>query len=232
VNKKLSTGKARLNRGNLRDIIIIIAFTLVLFSPPGGIPILAGFATLTIGTLLHFLVKGVLIRNSVVCKEGIYSMVRHPYYLANYIIDSAFCIMTGNIYLVLIYPFLFFWAYGPTMQSEENHLRSIHGEQYASFDHSTPQVLPASHSFPDFKGLFSGFSAGRITPQELIRIGRFWGVAFFIALLQELRVDGLMVLRWPEIQKDWDVLVFLILAFFMLASTAIMLMLWKSPFKQ
>ncbi|MGA7874083.1 MAG: hypothetical protein WCA08_00340 [Desulfoferrobacter sp.] len=219
MNKKLSRQKARLNRGNLRDMIIIMAFTSVLFSPPAEIPILVGFAALTIGTLLHFLVKGVLVRNSVVCKEGIYSMVRHPYYLANYIIDSAFCIMSGNIYLVLIYPFLFFWAYGPTMQNEENHLRSIHGEQYALFDHSTPQVLPASHSFPDFKGLFFGFSAGRITPQELIRIGRFWGVAFFIALLQELRVDGLMVLRWPEIQKDWDVLVFVILALLMFASS-------------
>lgn len=219
MNKKPSRDKARLNRGNLRDIIIIAALTSILFSPPGEIPILAGFAVLAIGSLLHFLVKGVLIRNCVVCKEGIYSMVRHPYYLSNYIIDSAFCIMTGNIYLIFCYPFLFFWAYGPTFSDEESHLRSIHGEQYDSFAHNTPQVLPGSHSFPGFRQLAGGFNVGRITPNELTRIGRFWGVAFFIAMLQELRLDGLDVLRWPELQKDWDVLVFVGLALLMFASS-------------
>jgi protein-S-isoprenylcysteine O-methyltransferase Ste14 len=68
---------------------------------------MAGFAVLAVGSLLHFVVKGVLIRNSVLCKDGIYSVVRHPYYLANYIIDSSFCLITGNMYLVFMYPFLF-----------------------------------------------------------------------------------------------------------------------------
>ena len=148
-------------------------------------------------------------------------MVRHPYYLSNYIIDSAFCVMSGNIYLVFCYPFLFFWAYGPAFKDEENHLRSIHGEQYDSFAYSTPQVLPGSHSFPGFRQLAIGFNVGRITPNELARIGRFWGVAFFIAMLQELRLDGLDVLRWPELQKDWDVLVFVGLALLMFASSLI-----------
>jgi hypothetical protein len=118
------------------------------------------------------------------------------------------------------------------MQNEENPLSSTHGEQYALFGYSTPQILPASHSFPGFKQMFFGFTAERITRNELKRIGRFWGVAFFLALLQQLRVEGMAVLRWPQIWKEWELPVFLISIFLTFASTATTLMLWKSPFKR
>ena len=55
-------------------------------------------------------------------------MVRHPYYLSNFAIDYSFCVLSGNPYLLLIYPFLFFWSYQPTMSEEEHFLHSIHGE--------------------------------------------------------------------------------------------------------
>ena len=66
-----------------------------------------------------------MIRNRVLCTQGAYAVVRHPYYLANYLIDIGFCLASGNVYLVLAYPFLFFWAYGPTLRSEESLLASL-----------------------------------------------------------------------------------------------------------
>lgn len=190
-----------------------------MINPPGETPILIGFVALAIGSVLHFLVKGVLIRNSVVCKDGIYSVVRHPYYLANYIIDSAILVMTGNIYLVFIYPFLFFWAYGPTMKAEEKYLASVHVEQYALYLNTTPQVFPHSLCLAALKQIGNGFIRSRITPNELCRIGRFWGVSFLLALLQELRTDGFAVFHWTAIPKDWDVLVFMVLTVLLLAAS-------------
>jgi protein-S-isoprenylcysteine O-methyltransferase Ste14 len=55
--------------------------------------------------------------------------VRHPYYLANYLIDTAFCLLSGNSYLLLAYPFLFFWSYGPTFRKEETALKGRHGKR-------------------------------------------------------------------------------------------------------
>jgi hypothetical protein len=147
--------------------------------------------------------------------------VRHPYYLANYIIDSSFCLITGNMYLVFMYPFLFFWAYGPVMKQEEDHLRTIHGERYALFADITPQAFPGPFSLRGFKRLLFGFTALRITPKELNRLSRFWGVAFFLAVLQELRVDALPLLRWSHIRRDWDAMLFLILALLMLTMNLI-----------
>lgn len=71
VNERLTESKARHNNGNLRDIAIVVATASVLIYTQAESSILLGFAVLAIGTLLHFLVKGVLVLNSVVCKDGI-----------------------------------------------------------------------------------------------------------------------------------------------------------------
>ena len=77
-----------LNRGNLRDVIIVLAIIFSLAGPaPDFIDYLISWGVLAIGCFLHFLVKGQLIRNVVLCTEGAYAVVRHPYYLANFLID-------------------------------------------------------------------------------------------------------------------------------------------------
>lgn len=201
-----------MNRANLRDIVIVISIASVLISPPSESFILAGLIILVAGSVLHLLVKGVLIRNSMVCRDGIYQIVRHPYYLANYIVDSAFCVITGNLYLVFLYPFLFFWAYGPVMRAEEKYLGSIFAKEYAAFIDAIPQVFPHPHHWPTWRQVVMGFEWNRITPNELSRLGRFWGIGFFLAVLQELRTDGLTVLHWSGIRRDWDFIVFMVFA--------------------
>jgi len=91
------------------------------------------------GSLLHFFVKGVLVRNTVLCKDGIYRLTRHPYYTSNYLIDVSLCLLSGNQYLLVAYPFLFFWAYGPTFRKEEAHLMTLYPEEYHRYGLETPR---------------------------------------------------------------------------------------------
>ncbi len=188
-------GQHLLNRGNLRDVIIVLA---IIFSLAGHEPDLIGYlfplGVLTAGCFLHFIVKGQLIRNVVLCTEGTYAIVRHPYYLANFLVDCSFCLLSLNLYLIVAYPFLFFWAYGPHVRQEEQSLARKHPEQFYTYSTSVPQIFPDSNSIRNVKKLLKNTSFNRITSNEIKRISRFFAVACFIILCQEIKKDG-----WEEL---------------------------------
>ena len=132
------------NRSNLRDIIIIICIFSSVVYDLDKVRLILSFFLLTFGCFFHYVTKGVLIRNVILCKEGTYNVVRHPYYMANYLIDSSFCLLSGNIYLFFAYPFLFYWSYGPTIRQEESMLAEIHGEDFLKYSlecHSSFRML-------------------------------------------------------------------------------------------
>jgi hypothetical protein len=107
--------------------------------------------------------------------------------MANYLIDVSFCLLSGNPYLVLVYPFLFFWVYGPTLRKEEKFLAATHNEPYIEYMLDVPQVFPDSHFTKYMQGIFSGFSKKRISRNEISRIMRFWATGFFICFLHTLK---------------------------------------------
>ena len=179
-----------IHRGNLRDIVVVVSCILALFYPANGTKTVISLLLLAAGCFLHLLVKGVLIRNTVLCKEGIYRLTRHPYYTSNYVIDLSFCLLSGNSYLLLAYPFLFFWAYGPTFGKEESYLASKY-EDYSHYVLETPQVLPDGRVLGYWRDFLRGFSIRRVTSNELARVMRFWTIACFIVLLHDVRTEGL-----------------------------------------
>jgi hypothetical protein len=157
--------------------------------------------------------------------------VRHPYYLANYLIDSSFCLLSGNLYLVLLYPFLFFWAYGPTIREEEQLLFTRHGDSFIKDSLEIPQVFPDIISVINFRALFKGFSVKRITLRECSRIMKFCAIALFLALIHEVKadvmVDGLTAIRevFVPTSNDYDEFFFALLAFMLYTTSVIALRL-------
>lgn len=154
----------------------------------------AFFVLFASGCLLHVLVKGQLIRNVTLCTEGTYGVVRHPYYLANYLVDVSFCLISGNVYLVLTYPFLFYWAYGPTFADEEARLASIHGAEYEAYRARVPQVFPTATLFSGLRSVWRGFSWQRISAKEIKRIFRFGFLAALLVLFRDMGVPGFLEL--------------------------------------
>ncbi len=181
-----------LTRSNLRDLIIALSVLSAALFPVSNTKMCLAYGLLGLGCFLHFISKGVLIRNVVLCNRGIYQVVRHPYYLANYLIDFSFCLLSGNLFLVAFYPFLFFWAYGPTLRGEEQVLFTRHGESFVKESLEIPQVFPDIVSIRNIRALFTGFSVKRITFKECSRITRFCATALFITLIIEVKADGFM----------------------------------------
>ena len=172
---------------------------------------IAGFVVLGAGCALHVLAKGVLIRNEVLCTKGVYAIVRNPYYLSNYLIDSSFCLLSGNFYLMFLYPLLFFWAYGPTLKEEENLLYSLHTEAFAKYVSEIPQVFPRAAAVGKLRHLFTGFSPKRLTSNEFKRISRFAGMGCFIMLLHDVSAEGWRELLFWARPQDYDGVVFTML---------------------
>jgi hypothetical protein len=183
--------KSTLNRSKLRDVVLLCCFVSALFCSVNNTNIIIGFTMLVLGCSLHVVAKGILVRNVALTNRGLYGIVRHPYYFANYLIDSSFCILSGNQYLLLIYPFLFFWAYGPTLRNEEKLLNEKHGAAFLNDSFIIPQVFPDPDSLGSLRRLFESFSLKRITARECSRVARFSSMGFAIILIHELKPEGL-----------------------------------------
>ena len=176
-----------LNRANLRNMIRFLSYFSVLLYTVNNTEIIVAFCLLGLGCFVHYITKGVLIRNVIMCNNGIYGVVRHPYYMANYLIDVSFCLISGNPFLLLVYPFLFFWVYGPTLRKEEKFLAATHNEPYIEYILDVPQVFPDSYFTKYIKGVFSGFSKKRISRNEISRVMRFWATGLFILFLHFMK---------------------------------------------
>ena len=180
-----------LHRGRLRDVVVVACVVSAFFFPVTTTALCTAFTLLAIGCTLHVLAKGQLIRNVTLCTEGAYAIVRHPYYLANYLIDASFCLLSGNVYLLLAYPFLFFWAYGSTLREEEKRLASLHPDAFDAYREAVPQVFPEVTSLAHLGALLRHFSCRRVSSGEIKRVLRFGFIGTLIALVQQVGVQGL-----------------------------------------
>ena len=202
-----------LDRSNLRDVILVLSFACALFCDLTQAEMVVGFLLLVMGCFLHVVAKGILIRNVVLCREGIYGVVRHPYYLSSYLIDSSFCLLSGNTILLLAYPFLFFWAYLPTMRKEEALLAEEHGDAFAAYKQEVPQVFPDRSSLSHLASFFDGFSLERISWKECARVSRFCSLGIFLTIIHDVVGNGLNNFRLSNLMlRDWIDVLFVFIA--------------------
>lgn len=185
-----------INRSNLRDIIIVVCLISAVLYDLDLVRLILSGLLMIFGCFFHYVTKGVLIRNVVLCQEGTYSVVRHPYYMANYLIDSSFCLLSGNVYLLLIYPFLFYWSYGPTIRKEEGTLATLHNSEFLRYSLDVPQIFPDAYSIRSMKEVVRGFSTQRITRNEISRFMRFWATGFFIIFIHAIKKSHFEKI-WP-----------------------------------
>jgi protein-S-isoprenylcysteine O-methyltransferase Ste14 len=73
---------------------------------------------------------------------GIYSLIRHPLYLGNYLMWIGIVVFTFNIYFVIIVSLLFWLYYERIMFAEERFLERKFGESYLSWSIKIPAFIP------------------------------------------------------------------------------------------
>ncbi len=79
---------------------------------------------------------------SVVNQTGMYSIVRHPLYLGNYLMWLGVAMAPGIWWLALLITLGYALYYERIMYSEEEFLRGKFGEHYLEWAERTPAILP------------------------------------------------------------------------------------------
>ncbi len=135
-----------------------ILLLLILGDSPYSIKFLslkiAGIIVAVIGEIIRFSVagfapektsgRGMKIEASQIVDYGLYSVVRNPLYLGNFLIFSGFLIFSSNLFL-LIFGIIIFWVYYYfIVLAEENYLLNKFGKSYEEFLNRVPRFLPKS----------------------------------------------------------------------------------------
>jgi len=135
---------------------------------------------------------------------GMYSVVRHPLYLGNYLMWLAVILLTRTWYVPTVMTLAFWLYYERIMFAEEAFLRERFGEEFSSWARRTPAILPAfkawkSPSLPfsvrtvlrrEYSGLFGLVVAFTVVEMMedfaatgSIQIDRLWATVFGCTLV-------------------------------------------------
>jgi hypothetical protein len=141
------------DRGGLRTYLVLLA---LVFARPGQATIWWGIPLLALGLALHVYAKGCLRQNEVVSTGGPYRFVRHPFYLANLLIDESIALLSGWWPLILLLPVWWLLVYVPVMRGEEQYLSEHFPDIYPAYRSKVPGLIPFRRPLPPVEG--AGFS--------------------------------------------------------------------------
>ncbi len=132
-----------LHRKRLRSWLVVTGIVMSFLgkSSPGQLNYIAGVVFMLPGILLHLISKAYLHQNKTVTRSGPYQWVRHPFYLANAMIDLGLCLMIGIWEVTAAYSIFFFIAYSQAIRREELTLTGLFGEAYIKYRKEVPAVL-------------------------------------------------------------------------------------------
>lgn len=93
--------------------------------------------------------------------SGIYSVVRHPLYLGNYLMWIGIVIFTRDVNFILVVSLLYWIYYERIMMAEEAFLRNKFGAAFEKWSAGVPAFLPAMSGFKSPSTSFSFISVLR-----------------------------------------------------------------------
>ena len=94
---------------------------------------------------------------------GIYSTLRHPLYLGNFLMFLGPFIFTGHIYGVIIFILIFWIYYERIMFAEEAFLITRFGNEYERWSSKTPPFIP---NISAYSSTNSNFSLRKVLERE------------------------------------------------------------------
>jgi|SRR3989339_410173 len=126
-------------RAWLRRFTILLVF---LFGTVSLTSLLIGFGFIFIGMILHIWAIGCLVRNTQLTTWGPYRFIRHPFYLANLLIDIGLCSVAANPFIFIVYIILFYFIYYLRMKKEETYLTELFPNDYPQYIKKVPRFIP------------------------------------------------------------------------------------------
>ncbi len=119
--------------------------------------------------------------------SGIYSQLRHPLYLGNYLIWLGLAAFTQNVWFVVAFTFMYWVYYERIMYAEEEYLIGKFKNEYLNWSAKTPAFMPAFKNWVKPKYTFS---LKKIIKQEKAGIVNLFGVILLFRAVACYVVDG------------------------------------------
>ena len=94
---------------------------------------------------------------------GMYSIVRHPLYLGNFLMWLGIALLTGNLWFTVAFCLLYWLYYERIMFAEEQFLRKKFGDEYLKWAEKVPPVIP---NFKNFQKPNLSFSWKKVLKKE------------------------------------------------------------------
>jgi protein-S-isoprenylcysteine O-methyltransferase Ste14 len=149
------------HRGQIPVILFILAVPVIWFTGDAGLSQQAKFVITLVGASVSF--AGFLVRAYTIATtpkgtsgrntekqvaeslntSGIYSMLRHPLYLGNYLMWAGIVMFTFNIWFLLLMSLAFWLYYERIMFAEERFLEKKYGQEYLDWSLKVPAFIPS-----------------------------------------------------------------------------------------
>ncbi len=145
---------------------------------------------------------------------GAYSLVRHPIYVANYLVFAGFVLVFRSPELFILATLLYALYYLPIMMAEERFLFETFGPQYRDYASRTNAVLP---SFHHWKRPALPFSLRTVIRREAstLLLASFIFAAFDAA--EDLLIEREALNTWLRDEWFWPRSFLLIAALYLIA---------------
>lgn len=142
---------------------------------------------------------------------GMYSIVRHPLYLANFLIFLGFVLLFKSAILLLITALVFFLYYERIMLAEESYLDQKFGSEFRAWSLKTPAFVPRISIWQRADTSFSVKSMIRREHQTLFLI-----VSFFVVfeILDAVALEGRHLSEWSSTELHWLIVLCVVAAFY------------------
>jgi protein-S-isoprenylcysteine O-methyltransferase Ste14 len=189
--------KSPLNRGGLRFYLVFVALLAgtLLFNATSVRSIAVGTPLLLVGVCLHTWAKGCLRQNRRVATIGPYRFVRHPFYLANALIDTGLVVMAGWVPLMFVLPLWWLAIYIPVIRGEEGYLAEKFPDEYPAYQRRVACLVPWRRPLPYAGEGFRWDNPNIAGGEELPRAVRIAAYPLLFYAAQGLRNGGLEWLR-------------------------------------
>lgn len=129
---------------------------------------------------------------------GMYSIVRHPLYVGNFLASLGACLFLGVWWLPVLFTMIYALYYERIMLAEEGFLRERFGQAYLDWASKTPAVLPRFQLWRRSMHPFSLRKAFREEPQTVLAIT---AAMYALRVAANYQVTGKL-----ETQLLWNVL--------------------------
>ena len=136
----------------LRYPIFLVLFIILIpqIKPSWFLP---GFIMSLLGELIQLWCFASLDKNKVLGVKGLYMFTRNPMYIGRFFLLLGCLILTGNIWVILIFTVLYYFYMVNRVKREEAKLRVVFGEAYEDYCRHVNQFVP-SFKGVDWKSLW------------------------------------------------------------------------------